>query len=184
MEVADPARARRLAQGLLLAIDPGLRYPAAALFWQGRLQIAERVKVPGALHKQGLGIGHRCRAVSRLILEWYASKVTNGTVPIAIVAEYPQIYARGAKGDGNDLLPLAAIVNGVATHFPSSEFITPLPREWIGSIKKSETGDPWLSPRGMLVARRLDVVERAAVVSSHDAIDAAGLGLWIHCRLL
>lgn len=184
MEISDPVRAKELAQGLLFALDPGLRYPAGALFWQGRLQIAERIKVPTKLAK--LSIGERTRQIADLIVEWYFSKVTTKQAPDAIVYEWPFVYPGKTDKDPNDLIPLAAMDAAVAARLQPRIIVSPLPREWAGGTKKTTTGDPWLSQRGQIVGRRLDVAgvgERALVVTSHDAIDAAGLGLWALGRL-
>ncbi len=160
-----------LTKGTILAVDPGLRYPAAALFIDGRLLVASRVKVPGSLTKEP--IGERMRRVARLILEWTTH------LPHTVVCEYPQVYVTArSKGDPNDLLPLV----GIGMHLAGLldvPVLCPTPAEWLGgNSPKSTTGDPWTSVRGQCVARRLDAEERSRVTPSHDAIDAVGIGLW------
>ncbi|MGN6103510.1 MAG: hypothetical protein ACTHU0_00155 [Kofleriaceae bacterium] len=177
----DPARVRELASAPLLAVDPGTRYPAAALFDRGRLVAASRVPVPRALAK--LERAERCRQIAKLIAAWALEK-TGGPAPRALVFEWPQVYrATKSKGDPNDLIPLAAIGTAVAALLDVEQVVSPLPREWIGGIPKVETGDPWASPRGHVLRSRIGVLELSAIVPSHDALDAVGLGMWALGRL-
>lgn len=156
----------------LLAVDPGLSHPAGALFVSGELQKASRIKIPKGINTK-TPILERCRAIALAIAEW--SEVT----PDQIVVEYPQIYtADKSKGDPNQLVPLAAIGASLAGLFPGVPVASPRPQEWTGGVPKSETGDPWKSPRGQRVWSRLSVEERNRVIPSHDAIDAVGIGLW------
>ncbi len=159
-------------KGTVLAIDPGLRYPAAAIFENGRLFRASRVKVPGSLAKEP--IGERMRHVSALIYAWY-----HQSPPKLLVTEFPKVLTISkSKGDPNDLLPLVGIGMHLAG-FLGCAVLCPTPAEWLGgNSPKSTTGDPWTSVRGQRVARRLDAEERSRVVPSHDAIDAVGIGLW------
>ncbi len=177
---------RPLLESDLLAVDPGLRNPAAAFFRAGRLVAASRVQVPAALAK--LEIGERSLAVARLIATWFAEQLPLNSWPVdlRIAYEHPQVYQRPkSKGDPNDLLPLAGVGMCVVGLLGAVvvEVHSPTPAEWIGQIPKSTTGDPWESARGKKIGRRLDDVERAAVVTSHDAIDAAGIGLHVLGRL-
>jgi len=154
----------------LLAVDPGLRFPAAAWFVDGVLQKASRVKVRVDTKEVML---KRCRDVALAIAYWCPS------VPATICAEYPQIYtAEKSKGDPNNLTPLAGIGGCIAGLFPEARILSPKPRDWTGNVPKNETGDPWKSPRGQRVWDRLSAAERAVVIPSHDAIDSVGLGLW------
>lgn len=167
----------------VLAVDPGINYPAAAIFRDGRLVIASRVKLPGRLKK--LPMGERVREVSLLIEQWVSSQNVAREDVDHVIFECPQIYrASKSKGDPNDLIPLAMVGGYVAGLYSHASVTSPLPREWIGQLPKSTKGDPWCSPRGELVARRLDAAERACVIPSHDAIDAVGIGLHHHNRLI
>lgn len=159
----------------LLALDPGVRYPACALFADRELVSASRVKLPGNIAK--LNMGERVRRIGNLIHEWVVGVLID--VPLdRLVYEVPQIYRQGkSKGDPNDLIPLALLSGYVSGRWPSTEVCGLKPREWCGQLPKLTKGDPWTSPRGELVARRLDAAERACIVSSHDAIDAVGIGL-------
>jgi len=163
----------------LLAVDPGLLYPAASLFITGELQAASRVKVSGSASK--LPIAERCRLVGQLIREWYDATKKPGDAwePEVLVVEWPKIYtADKSEGDPNDLLGLAGINCAVATLFPHAKVLSPIPREWTGNVKKSKSGDPWASPRGIRIRSRLSDLEVSRVIPSHDAVDAVGLGLW------
>lgn len=160
----------------LLAVDPGLRYPAAAIAVDGVLVRASRVKIPGANHK--VERGQRCLNVAKLIYDWARKDLT----PIhELVTEWPRTYAR-MKGDPADLFPLAGVGMALAGMLmvPVS---APTAPEWIGNIGKTTTGDPLASPRAQRIWSRLSEVEKGCVVLSHDAVDAVGILLWKLGRL-
>jgi hypothetical protein len=160
----------------LLALDPGLRYPAVAVFKNGVLVHASRVKVPGTSHK--LAMGPRCMNVARLV-----NVHVSPYCPVdELVIEWPRCYNR-MKGDPADLFPLAGIglalagMLGIAPDAPTAP-------EWIGNIPKNAgPGDPWSSARGQRIKSRLSQEELSCIIVSHDAIDAVGLGLWKLGRL-
>ncbi len=165
----------------LLAVDPGLRNPAVAISRDGKLVAASRIKIPAANHK--LDMGQRCLNVARLIAD-YAKDTFD-----EIVVEWPKIY-RGAKskGDPADLFPLSGVGLAVAGIMlgrnPNVSVVAPTAHDWIGSLPKSTTaGDVLTSPRGQRIWSRLSEEERAVVVVSHDAVDAAGILLWRLGRL-
>ncbi len=160
----------------LLAIDPGLRYPAAALFKDGLLVAASRVKVPAATHK--LGIGQRCLTVAQLIRAWVHG---HGLKIDELVIEWPRCYTR-MKGDPADLFPLAGVGMCLAGMY-DVPVTAPTAPEWIGNIPKTTTGDPLASIRAQRIWSRLSEAERLCVVLSHDAIDATGLALFRLGRL-
>ncbi len=166
----------------LLAVDPGLLHPAAAIFRNGILEAASRVKVPASVKK--LPVAERCRTIAQLIRDWYEEPpywtgMINIKEPELLVVEWPQIYtADKLKGDPNKLVPLAGIDVAVATLFAHSKVLSPVPFDWTGNVKKNEDGDPWESPRGIRVRSRLSDAEIAVVIPSHDAVDSVGLGLW------
>lgn len=163
----------------LLAVDPGLRNPAAALFKDSQLVKASRVKVPASYHKMELG--QRVMGVVGLINHWWRQHVDHVD---EVVAEWPRCYNR-MKGDPADLFPLAGIGIGVAAMAGVTIFNTfaPTAPEWIGSLPKTTTGDPLASPRGDRIWSKLSPEERECVVLSHDSIDSVGLGLWRLGRL-
>lgn len=166
--------------GILLALDPGLRYPAGAVFAYGKLVAAARVPIPTKLSR--LDEGARIRAIADLVIAWYAVQTEDYGIPDWFVCEKMQVYRtgrQGAKGDPNDLLPLAFLGGYVAALTGCCHVACPTPAEWLGGqTPKATSGDPFASPRGQRVWNRLDAAERAAIIPSHDSIDAAGIGLW------
>lgn len=183
----------------ILAVDPGLRHPAAALFRCGVLQAASRVPVPAAWHS--LDVAERCRRIGSAIQDWVcecgldmdamadayflelagdtrrARELRQARGVVQVVIEIPQIYrASKSKGDPNDLPPLFGVGAAIASRL-DVEAVSYKPAQWIGQIKKAEKGDPLKSPRGKLIWRCLRDEERDRLVLSHDALDAAGLGL-------
>jgi hypothetical protein len=183
----------------LLAFDPGLNNPAAALFREGRLIAASRISLERTW--KSLPVGERCRRIAGATHEWACANGLDMAAMVkayendlhqyheearllrqhlgivALVVEWPQIYVRGRqKGDPNDLLPLAGVAMALAGRL-DVEVRSYRPAEWIGQCAKAETGDPLASPRGQIIWRELDPAERSTVRLSHDAIDATGLGL-------
>lgn len=168
--------AAELARGELVALDPGLIHPAVAIFRGGLLVHASRVRLSGVLAKVA-DVGERCRLIALEVGEHLAGRGVEA--PLALAFERVQIYrAAKSKGDPNDLVPLAIIAGQVSGLVPGARVISPTPREWSGGTSKAETGDPWASPRGERVRRRLSGDEFAAVIATHDAVDAAAIGLW------
>jgi hypothetical protein len=166
----------------ILALDPGLEHPALA-YYTDRLIWAQRVKLPGEY--KSLGILDRSDRVARACLvRAHEMHVENVTL---IIVEFPQWYAADkSKGDPNDLAALAAIAGSVTGRVRGNggrcgfdvRVDSPRPREVWGNVPKVTKGDPWVSPRGQKLARRLTAVERAGVQDKHDALDAAGLALF------
>lgn len=166
----------------LLAVDPGLIHPAAALFEDGVLVRASRVKVPAKLSK--LDLGQRCLEVANLINSWLGSDLELPTAhPTELVIEWPKVY-RGnkSKGDPADLFGLVGVGMCLAgvLQVPTTAV---QPWQWIGNLPKTTKGNPLTSIRGQRIWSRLSEVEKQAVVLSHDAIDAVGIGLWKLGRL-
>ena len=175
--------------GELLALDPGLNKPGVALFRGGKLVAAERVKIDPEY--KDMPFAERCGRVAADILRWGAGHDMN---PRTFAYELPQFYdsrKRKTKGDPNDLRCLIAIAHDVAgalrlLQLARGVSLTVLafePSQWTGNVPKATTGDPWSSPRGQRVGSRLSHDEAQAVVSSHDAIDAVGVGLFAMGRL-
>jgi len=178
---ADLDLARRLALGWFASADPGLRNPAAAVWDRGRLVAASRVKVPKDFSE--LGRAERCRRVGVLVAAWIREHAAPSAHVSVVGVEWPQVYRQGkSKGDPNDLVPLAGVDVAIACEL-DAEVLDYLPREWCGGIPKAEKGDPWASPRGVIVRSRLRDEELAAIVPSHDAVDATGIGLKFLGRL-
>jgi hypothetical protein len=172
--------------GDLLAVDPSVRAPGAALFRGGVLVSAERVKIDASW--ADLPIGERCQRVASAVIRWGMAFEME---PRTFVFEWPQSYYGKGKGSQNDLFGLPGVGMAIAGQLGVAlspreialSIHTPTPAEWIGQVPKSTTGNPWESPRGMRIKSRLSLDEVAAVVPSHDAVDAVGLGLWLLGRL-
>lgn len=163
---------------VLLAVDPGLRYPAAALFKDGLLVKASRIPIPKNITTK-TPVLERCRGICFAVVDYVGTAYGVPVIPDTLVVEYPQVYTQDkSKGNPNQLTPLAAMGGVLAGLYPNSAVMSPLPREWTGNVPKAEEGDPWKSPRGQRVWDRLSADERLRVVPSHDSIDAVGLGLW------
>lgn len=101
-----------------------------------------------------------------------------------LVVEWPQFYGgRAARGDANDLLPLAALDGALAASFSGATVIAVRPHQWKGSVPKPA------SARGKYIIRyrvqvRLSEEERRRITwptagkLSWDVADAIGIGLW------
>lgn len=192
---ADPALAARFRRGWFISFDPGVGHPAVAIWLHGELLHASRVKVPGALKK--LDRVERCRQIAKLVrahVRGFINDYLKTARPsgdnlrdlqtfsgelAGVMMEYPQWYSesRGkSKVDPNKLAPMATLDGCVATELDVQTW-SYLPGEWCGGIPKSTTGDPWNCPRGQVLRSRLEPAEVARIEQSHDAIDAAGVGL-------
>jgi hypothetical protein len=169
----------------ILAIDPGLTYPAAAASSNGRITRAERLKVPKAWAQ--LAMLDRCERIGAVAASWCN---VNALRPDVVIVEWPQWYGSDADNniDPNDLAGLCGIAGAVAAHVRrlysphEIRILSPKPREVWGNVPKVTKGNPWRSPRGIRLASRLTADERASVQSKHDALDAAGLALFADGR--
>lgn len=186
---------------MLLAIDPGMNSPGAALFAHdasgSALLHAHRVPIPDDYAE--LPDGARWMWVAREIVQWAMGpgrRIDN------VVFERPQWYARAkSKGDPNQLAGVAGVAANVTgilstTSGPLAVF-SPKPSEWIGQLPKvcpvckgkakkkclECKGSAWETPRGRFIRSRLTPEERALAPDQNDAIDAVGLGLWALGRL-
>ena len=188
---------------MLLAIDPGLNSPGAALFRAtGELLHATRIVVPETWVRIEAA-GQRWLEVAKLIVAW-SSQYDVDTV----VFEKPQWDERSKKVDPNDLVSIAGVAANVTGHLRSARVLSPTPSEWIGQLSKkcayckslraarkgtgvrtyakyctAWKGSAWNTPRGRRIRSRLTPAEFALVPDQNDAIDAVGLGLWSLGRL-
>ena len=170
----------------LLAIDPSVRSPGAAIFRDGVLIFAGKVKVAKLAFDSE---GERWQQVVEAIVTWATEH--DCRLPTKITYERPQIYtAAKSKGDPNDLIALAAIGAGVVAWYCSDRIlpkdfsiVTPTPAQWAGQIPKATKGDAMTSPRAQRILSRLTEAEIARMPNQHDAIDAVGLGLHALGRL-
>lgn len=169
--------------GDLLAVDPGVSSPGAALFRAGVLVAATAIDLDDDL--KSLDRADRCDRVAEEILRW---GVAHKMDPRYVVFEWPQWYSgRKSKGDPNDLGLLVGVGQAVVSALRILVLqrerglvkISPLPAEWTGGVPKDTSGPPWESPRGRRVRARLSREELLAFETTrHDSVDAAGLGLW------
>lgn len=190
----------------LLAVDPSINRPGGSVFVNSRLVA---IAAPKPLEWPWPGetpqIGELARLAAAGVAKWYRELQarpcarcaldhaigSHAYVAPAVVGEWPQIYRLGqSKGDPNDLPPLAAVVAAVAERVecPLGWLASPLPREWIGQLKKSKkAGEEWKSPRGRLIWGLLGEDERAVIAAAgkidHDQVDGLGIGLWSLGRL-
>lgn len=172
---------------MLLAIDPSVRSPGAALFWQYRLRAAGRVRLNA--RATGVPDGAWWLDVARMIIKWAEAHGAGVLDPIrTVVFERPQIYrAFKSKGDPNDLIGLAGVGSAVAAlayaRWSIAGVASPSPAEWIGQLPKKTKGSAKESPRAQRILSRLDESELKLVPDQHDAIDAVGIGLFVLGRL-
>lgn len=189
---------------MLLALDPGMNSPGAALFDNQRVLFrAGRVPIPGQLAE--CPSGRRRLLVAHKIVRWLCSESGINHVDDRLITEViyedPQFYTRDkAKGDPNKLagvLGVACNVTGILSTRNSIAVFSPTPAEWIGQLSKvcpvckgkakkkckECRGSAWETPRGRFIRRRLSDDELALVPDQNDAIDAVGLGLWALGRL-
>lgn len=164
----------------LLAIDPSIRSPGAALFRDSLLIAVARVTF--AVDTR-LNEAERCIVAADAIINW-ATNV--GAKPAEIAHEWPQVYADGkGKGDPNDLPYMAGVDLAVVAAFAlratlagsSLRVYCYKPAEWIGQLPKATRGSAKASPRGRRICSRLGPDELAILPDQHDAIDAVGIGL-------
>lgn len=168
----------------VVALDPSVRSPGVALFRDGVLTFAGRVKLAAlnAALDPDVSAGARWRAVSSEIQWWVAAR--DVIAPMLVVYERPQIYrASKSKGDPNDLIGLAAVGAGVVMLYPGARVLTPTPAEWCGQLPKATRGRASASPRARRILSRLTSIELPRAPDQHDALDAVGLGLWALGRL-
>lgn len=184
---------------MLLALDPGMNSPGAALFVPNTpgmmLRHAARISIPPAFASRPDGA--RWLAVAHEIARWANAL---GRIQ-AVVFERPQWYtAAKSKGDPNQLAGVAGVaanVTGILSVCEPLEVYSPKPAEWIGQLSKvcpvcegkakrkcgECKGSAWETPRGRRIRSRLEPDELALVPDQNDAIDAVGLGLWALGRL-
>lgn len=94
-----------------------------------------------------------------------------------VVCEVPQIYQKQQrKGDQNDLIDVALVAGAVLSTEGTGGAIPVRPREWKGSQAKADHQASKILPR--LPKEILSKLEKIPKTLRHNAIDAAGLGLW------
>ena len=169
----------------VLAIDPGLANPAAALFVDGALIAASRVKA-STNTKQDIGM--RGIIIANAIVHWYADVIPNPAIKLVFVQEWIRTYPGAKAKPSKNLFPLTGVAMATAgmLYDKAHEFDVKSyePRIWSGGLPKSTTGDPLKAPRGFRVWGRLNAVEQGRVTKlDHDTIDAIGIGLFYLGRM-
>lgn len=166
--------------GRVIAVDPGIRGCGVAVFdWSSGAVYSELAKAEYVRNSSVPDAPARALAA---VLMAYAVMTAVGPVreDDQVVLEWPRVYwsrirSGAARGDPNDLLPLAAVCGALATRGVPHCYA---PSEWKGQLPKDVC-------RGRVRARLnaaerevLDAAERAAGKSlAHNVADAVGLGL-------
>ncbi len=152
-------------EGLLLAIDPGVRGCGVALFRDSELSQAVYVA----------GHGEAQRAEGWIAMADAVREFIGERIVAQLVLELPQVYrAVRSKGDPNDLTELAAVVGALAASFRNAQQKVFLPAEWKGQVPKAimhERALERLSPEefGRISCRKKSLL--------HNVLDALALGL-------
>lgn len=172
---------------LLLAIDPGVTCPGAALFDIDTKELVGARFFVGGGFKNDLA---RIVNLSFQVAKWAPMDVTHA------VFEWPQIYGgrrSGGRKDPNDMLPLAAFNGAMAvTLWGHTDISAPYtvftPHKWKGSKEKNPTARMVLSRLTYLEHEKIDDInafEKALAASGNkecehptmNAVDAVGIGL-------
>lgn len=186
---------------MLLAVDPSVRSPGAALFNSDKHLVA-CTRLTIAAPSEDVAEGQRWLDVATAILAWASKHDGLRFGVLTLVYERPQIYTWSkSKGDPNDLIGLAgvgaALSGRCAALVPQFNVVTPKPDEWVqgtskvcpvckGKAKrkcKTCEGSAWKTPRGQRIRSRLSPAELALVPDQNDAIDSVGIGLHALGRL-
>ena len=173
----------------LLAVDPGLESPGAALFVRGVLVAAADINVPNL--GAGASHGQRALAAADAVVTW---AVKQGARVSRVAHEWPQIYAGSkSRANPNNLIGMAAVDGAIdcafafiaASRGEQIEVCTFLPAEWAGQLPKdTRSGRYWKSPRGTRIKSRLTDAEwLIASQLEHDGGDSVGIGLHALGRL-
>lgn len=170
---------------LSLGLDPAYgkgKHPGVAVALDGRLLLAQGIKVPGKVTE--LELGARVDAIAELVVNWFRLYALpridrHAGDTLTLVYEWPQIYGVGvSRVDPNDLPPLAALGAAVARDLRPNRIVTPLPREWQGGTSKN-LKEPRDSSRYKRIAAIIPASELIVIPDDHDAIDAACLALHV-----
>lgn len=158
---------------ILLALDPSIRAPGAALFRDGVLVACRAFEI----RESRADVLHRARSAAAAVAAW-AGGVLGAARVGEVATEWPQVYAPGkGRGDPADLVPMAAVCGALAALYPAAAVRAYLPGEWCRLPKSRSHAEAHTSVRGARILSRLSPEERALVPRSHDAVDAAGVGL-------
>ena len=176
----DPALGHLLALDMV-ALDPSVRSAGVAIFRAGVLTDATTIKMKPTEDEYPPA---RCLRMANDIVDWV---VDRNARPRVLAVEWP---GKSWRGDARDLhglagvagavagmLSLASIANGSALSCISAEA-----PEWTGGLPKSTTSKGYsTSARALRICSKLTNREMLVweTLTSHDVIDAIGLGLWV-----
>lgn len=157
----------------LVCFDPGIRVAGLAIFVDKKLTWAGIVRNSEQTERGPYAWIRMADAVNEQLQDISADR---------IVVEVPQVYRQSSwKGDPADLIELAGVNGAVVASVMAGSHRGYLPREWKKQVRK----DVMLRR----IMSRLSPEEQAAFDDSvpeslkHNAIDAAGLGLFELGRL-
>lgn len=178
--MGERAAASGVVVSVLLSVDPGVRGCGAAIFFRNLLMAAAYVKNPVKP-----GPIECVKSVAFTVKGWVTARAVanlNRDEEVSrLVLEFPQTYGgRAARGDANDLFPLAAIDGALAALFPRAEVTSYFPREWKSNI------DPDVLIKRIesrLTPEEHARVELPAKSLQHNVFDAIGIGLAFLGRL-
>ncbi len=155
---------------MICCIDPGLRGLGIASFApQGTLSSAAYVKSPAT---SGRGYAAHV-ALAQAAWNWWI-----GPAPELVIIEHPRVYPGMSEKDPNDLLDVAAVGSACAALF-GGVVQTVMPSEWKGNVQKDVMTE---RIRSKLTPYEIARVEGPKHLI-HNALDAAGIGLWHFKRL-
>jgi len=162
-----------------LAVDPGIRGCGVALFIEGKLLEATYIKNP-------VKKGNDPEVSANMAYEvfaWYCTQIEKfPVIDIELLLEKQQTYGgKAARGDANDLFPLAAINGALVAYIKSRRTISYFPREWKGNVN----ADIMIERiKSRLTTEEMSTVMLTSAKSLHHNIwDAVGIGLYHLCRL-
>ncbi len=161
-----------------LSVDPGLCGAGVALWNDERLMRAAYVTSFASDEVAPEKVVERVRDMACAIHYWVRPCDVG-----QLVLEWPQTYSgRAARGDANDLFPLAGVDAALASLLIYAQVKQYTPHEWKGSIQKPKSTSVEYIVRERVIDR-LDVMERAKVNwpgnkrHGWDVADAVGIGL-------
>lgn len=167
-----------LVSKLTIAFDPGLRYAGVGVFLDSTLVDCFLVRNPEH-HLRGPNAWFTM--ANAVLTGLHAGTTPPGDHNLVFVSEVPQYY-RNSGIDPDNLFELVGVVASVAMLVPGEKY-TYLPRVWKGNTDKFESN---LQIEASLTQAEKEVVDRmnAPRTLRHNAIDAIGIGLYHHMRLV
>lgn len=157
---------------MIMSIDPGLEYFAAAFWLHGNLIKAdfyEAESTNAELAQRALYTGNLFEATL---------KQSPLDAVSLVVFECPVIYPK-SKAPPTDIMALYGAVVAMASictkRYILSRFVEP--RKWKGNVPKEVFGKR-IEAKLMDKERKLAQLDRFPKTKRHDVVDAIGIGLW------